>query len=400
MISSTKPWPIRFFSNFMVFLYYINFKIGASMTKPLTFDTNHHANILIVGVQTHLNTTKNIASYFEEFKNLVHSNGLEYEHEYFTKIRSIDPGYFLTKGKLEELIKICQEKNIEEVIFSEPLSAMQERNLSTVLNAQVFDRTQLILEIFEKGAASAEGKTQVGLAMLQHWKSRLAGKGKNMSQQAGSIGTRGPGETQKEKETQHIEHLMVKLRRDLEQLSKIRDTQRKKRLSLNIPHVCLIGYTNAGKSSILNALTHSDVLAEDKLFATLDTTTRELYIDSKKKGIISDTVGFIQQLPHNLIEAFKSTLSELQYAHLLLEVVDISDPNWESHIAVVRQILDELEIEKPLLYVFNKADKVTEIPVNTMRYEPHVVISTLTPEGIEPLIEYLRTWNIQAPKKA
>ncbi len=315
---------------------------------------------------------------------------------YFTKIRTIDPAYFLTKGKVEDLKKLCDEGTIEEVIISEPISAQQERNLSELLNLRVFDRTQLILEIFEKGAQSAEGKTQVELAMLQYRKSRLAGRGVHMSQQAGRIGTRGPGETQKEKELQHIEHRMVKLRRDLEQLGKTRDTQRKWRQETRIPQISLVGYTNAGKSTILNLLTKSDVLAEDRLFATLDTTTRMLIVDGKKKGVISDTVGFIQQLPHHLIEAFKSTLSELKYAHLLLQVVDISDPNWQSHIQVVMEVLKELDIDKPMLYVFNKADRLAPgelIEYKLARYEPHVLVSALSKEGIAPLLDFIREWQ-------
>ena len=363
--------------------------------------TRQQAKTLIVGIQTPQNFSKNIESYFDEFKNLVRSNGVNPDHEVYIKLRQIDPAYFITKGKLDDLMKLCDQEDIEEVIFSEPLLVQQERNLSDMLHARVFDRTKLILEIFEKGANSAEGKTQVAIAMLQHRKSRLAGHGHSMSQQAGSIGTRGPGETQKEKETQHIEHLMNKLRRDLVQLRKVRDTQRKQRMSSNTNQVCLIGYTNAGKSSIINALTHSNVSAADRLFETLDTTTRELYIDGKKIGVISDTVGFIQQLPHNLIEAFKSTLTELQHAHLLLNVVDISDPNWESHIAVVNSILEELSVDKPILYVFNKADKVADFTIidqHIAKYQPHVTISTLSPAGIEPLINFLRNWHPESKK--
>lgn len=351
---------------------------------------------LIVGIHAPYNHTKNIESYFEEFRNLVRSNGITPSQEVYLKIRSIDPGYFVTKGKLDELIDICTKEHIEEIIISEPLSPQQERNLNEILNTRVFDRTHLILEIFEKGAHSAEGKIQVALAMLKHQKSRLAGRGHAMSQQAGSIGTRGPGETQKEKETQHLEHLMVKLRRDLERLAKVRETQRKSRLAKQIPHICLIGYTNAGKSSALNALTHSHVSAADKLFETLDTTTRELYIDGKKVGVISDTVGFIQQLPHHLIEAFKSTLDELRYAHLLLEIVDISDPNWESHIQVVQDVLTELDIDTPLVYVFNKIDKITDhqqLEQMTKKYQPHFFISTRSQPGMQPLIDYLKNWK-------
>jgi GTP-binding protein HflX len=363
------------------------------MIKKTPVTTSIYPKTLIVGIHVPTNFMKSNESYFEEFKNLVRSNGIEADHELFIKLREIDPGYFITKGKLEEIQNLCKKENIEEVIISEPLSVQQERNLQQLLQAKVFDRTQLILEIFQKGAHSAEGKIQVELAMLQHQKGRLAGRGIYMSQQAGSIGTRGPGETQKEKETQHIEHLMIKLRRNLEKLEKVRQTQRKQRLENQIPQVCLIGYTNAGKSSILNALTHSQVSAADRLFETLDTTTRELYINGKKIGVISDTVGFIQQLPHHLIEAFKSTLTELQYAHLLLLVVDSADPNWESQIKVVHDVLEELEVSKPLLYVFNKIDKVGDLDFferQAEKYSPRIFISTLTEEGLQPLIAFLQ----------
>jgi GTP-binding protein HflX len=364
--------------------------------KPEATFTETHPRTLLVGIHAPYNQTKDIQSYYDEFINLVISNGLEYDLTFFTKIRLIDSAYFLTKGKVEELKELCDRENIEEVILSEPISAQQERNLSEFLNVKVFDRTQLILEIFEKGAQSAEGKTQIELALFEHRKSRLAGRGIHMSQQQGRIGGRGPGETQKEKEIQHIEHRMIKLRRDLERLAQTRETQRKRRLGTKIPQISLVGYTNAGKSTILNLLTKSSVLAEDRLFATLDTTTRELIIDAKKKGVISDTVGFIQQLPHNLIEAFKSTLTELTYSHLLLQVVDISDSNWQAHIQVVLEVLKELDIDKPMLYVFNKADRLPEgelIGYKIARYEPHVVVSALSKEGIAPLVEFIREWE-------
>lgn len=364
--------------------------------KPVEMPTITHPKTLLVGIHSPYNMTKNIQSYYDEFVSLVKSNGIEFDETYFTRLRSIDPAYFLTKGKVEELVELVKKHNIEEVIFSEPLSPQQERNLSELLHCKVFDRTQLILEIFEKGAQSAEGKTQVELAMLQHRKSRLAGRGIHMSQQAGRIGTRGPGETAKEKEMQHIERSMIKLKKELVQLAKTRETQRKQRLESHIPQISLVGYTNAGKSTILNALTKSHVLAADRPFATLDTTTRELYIDHQKKGLISDTVGFIQQLPHHLIEAFKSTLTELRYSHLLLHVIDIADPNWESHIQVVMEVLKELEIDKPMLYVFNKVDKLEnkDLLENALKkYQPQVFTSALSKEGLESLIEYLRTWE-------
>lgn len=365
--------------------------------------TQSHVKTLIIGVQAPYNKTSDINSYYQEFINLVTTNRTDYDEALFIKLREIDPGYFFTKGKLQEIKELCDEKEIEDVIISDPLTVQQERNLREFLNCKIFDRTRLILEIFEKSATSAEGKIQVAIAMLVFDKSRLAGQGIFLSQQAGKIGARGPGETLKERETQHIENALLKLKKQLAILARARETQRKKRLSSTLPLFCLIGYTNAGKSTLLNALTKSSVLAEDKLFATLDTTTRELYINGTKKGLVSDTVGFIQQLPHQLIEAFKSTLSELHYADLLLHVIDISDPNWREQIQVVQGILGELEVDQEMLYVFNKADKVAHpetLEESLYPYQPHVTISALTKKGIEPLITYLSHWQKSTSKNS
>lgn len=363
-----------------------------------TVETVEFPNVMIIGVQTPDNTLQDIESYYEEFRNLVDSCGVIATTEHYVKLRSIDTAYFFTKGKLHDLHAICKAEKIEHIIISEQLSNQQIRNLKKFLGAKVFDRTELILEIFDRGAQSAEGKLQVAIAMLKHKKARLAGKGIHLSQQSGQLGTRGPGETQKEVESRHIEQMMIKARRDLKQLEKVRATQRKQRQRRGIPHISLIGYTNAGKSTILNALTKSDVLAEDKLFATLDTTTRELFVNKVKKGVISDTVGFIQQLPHKLIEAFKSTLTELAYADLLLHVIDVSDSNWPQHIDVVHEILDDLEVDKPMLYVFNKADMLSIEEVGLMqgyleKYRPAVLVSALNKKGLEPLTDFLAAWQ-------
>lgn len=367
------------------------------MTKQSQSIDVYRPKVLVVGVEAPYNRTPNIDSYFSEFLNLVASNGVVYDEALFIKLRSLESATFFTKGKLEEISKVCEEKKIDEVIISEPLTPLQERNLNDVLNATVFDRTRLILEIFEKAALTAEGKTQVAIAMLQHKKSRLAGRGVFMSQQSGVIGGRGLGETAKERETRHIENQVLKLQRDLEKFQQSRAVQRKQRLARSVPMLCLVGYTNAGKSTILNALTKSSVLAEDRPFATLDTTTRELYINNKKKGVISDTVGFIQMLPPRLIDAFKSTLSELQYADLLLEVVDISDPNWESHIKIVAEILNDLGVQQEILYVFNKMDKVENLDALSgamSQYLPNVLISANDKKGITELVDFLDGWEL------
>jgi len=365
------------------------------MKKQAT-TTTIYPKTLLLGVQTPTNHAINKESYFEEFHNLAKTNGVKNTLEFNIKLREIDPGFFLTKGKRDEVKKFCDEHEIEQIIISEALSARQVGNLVELLDCNIFDRTELILEIFEKSAHTAEGKMQVAIARLQHKKSRLAGKGIHFGQQCGSIGVRGGfGETAKEKETRHIELGILQLKKHLKKMHRSRETQRKQRLSNSDFNLCLIGYTNAGKSTILNALTNSSVLAEDKLFATLDTTTRTLFINGIKKGLISDTVGFIQQLPTRLIEAFKSTLSELNYAHLLLHVVDISDQGWENHIRVVHAILEDLSIETPMLYVFNKADKCdTTLLIGALeKYQPYVIVSSLDRKGLNPLIEYLQDWQ-------
>ena len=353
---------------------------------------------LIVGVKAPYNKTTNTESYFDEFRNLVKTNRVTYDAELFFNLRSIDSGFFFTKGKLEELKEFCDKEKVDEVIISEPLSPKQERNLKEILNVDgVYDRTNLILDIFEKAAKTTAGKLQVAIAQLKHNKSRLAGKGIHLAQQRGGIGIKGGiGETLKERQRRLIDDEIQKLKKQLDKFHQARETQRKLRIGAQTPHICLIGYTNAGKSTILNALTKADVLAEDKLFATLDTTTRKLWIQGETRGVISDTVGFIQLLPHHLVDAFKSTLSELEYADLLLHVVDISDPNWESQIQVVHEILQDLDVDKDMLYVFNKADKVTnleELQTRLAQYQPHVVVSAVQKDGLKPLRSFLYNWK-------
>lgn len=368
-------------------------------TKQLYDPSSEHPKTLIVGAYTQSNEIGNEEYYYEEFLSLVNTLGLPYDEVYNMKLRTTDNNMFLTKGKLDELKKICDEKEIEYVVFSALLNPLQERNLETALGARVSDRENLILEIFKKSAHSSEGKIQVEMAEIDYLKTRIIGRGKELAQQAGIIGTKGPGETAKEELKRHFAEKLRQAKKRLDVLEKSREVQRKKRISSKVPLICIIGYTNAGKSSLINILTKSEVLAEDKLFATLDTTTRELFVDGKKKALISDTVGFISQLPHNLIAAFKSTLDELHYAQVLLHVVDISNPAWKSQIHVVRKTLQELDVPQPMIYVFNKIDRLSleereQLASHVIEYQPQVFIHTLSKEGIAPLIELLRAYRL------
>jgi len=364
------------------------------MAKAQNVSTGNDVKVLLIGVQAPDNHTKDIQSYHQEFINLAETLGVHNYATMFIKLRSYDNKYFFTQGKLEEIKAFYDACDATEIIISEQLNGQQERNLQDYLECRIFDRTRLILSIFEKAAISAAGKLQVEIAQLELLKTRLAGHGIHLEQQAGTIGVKGPGETLKEETSRQLEQLILTAKRKIAHLDKIRDTQRKRRLNHEVSQACLIGYTNAGKSSILNMLTNSDVLAEDKLFATLDTTTRQLFINHKKCGLISDTVGFIQNLPHQLIDAFKSTLSELQYANLLLHVVDIADSNWKSHIKVVLTTLKELKVDKEMLFVFNKSDLLTPEELqsridNFDFFGPYVVVNSLSKEGLEPLTNYI-----------
>ncbi len=368
------------------------------MAKGELIGTSYYTKTLLIGVHAPNNKTGDIESYYQEFLNLARTYGVQDYEFHAVKLREIDSRNFFTKGKLEEIKEIFDQSNAQEVIISDPLTPQQERNLQDLFNCPILDRTRLILAIFEKSAVTAEGKTQVEIAKLYFEKTRLAGHGVHLEQQAGAIGLKGPGETLKEKMTRLIKRQVHILKQKLEKLERVRDAQRKQRLVQNIPQICLVGYTNSGKSSILNILTHSDVLAKDQLFATLDSTTRQLFVESKKVGVLSDTVGFIQNLPPQLIDAFKSTLAEASNADLLLLVTDIADSNWKSHINTVLETLEELNIEKDILFVFNKSDKIEPEELQKRItdfgfFGPYVITNTLSKDGIAPLKKYLSTWK-------
>lgn len=329
------------------------------------------AKVLIVCLLTPLNKRISPESYFDEFKQLVRTNFVVPVVEYFTKLREIDSSTYLTKGKLEEIKKICLDNEIEEVIFSEKLSPHQEMKLEEALQCTIYDRTHLILEIFEKQAQTEEAKLQVEIAFLEHKKTRVAGKGLGMSQQFGRFGVvSGAGETQKELDLRHIDHLLVRLRKEIKNLQAHKMRQRKERLKNNIFGIALVGYTNAGKSTLFNTLTKEAVFAEDKLFATLTTTTRELFLDEhlKNKAVLSDTVGFIQNLPHELIASFHSTLEDLKYSNVLIHVIDISHKSWQQQKITVEETIKLLGLQdKKIIEVYNKIDLIEDSTLDTYK---------------------------------
>ena len=267
---------------------------------------------------------------------------------------------YIGEGKLNELAEICKNNNADKVVFDCELSPAQIKNIENVTETDVIDRSMLILDIFALHAVTAEGKLQVELAQLKYTAPRLMGKGKDMSRLGGGIGTRGPGESKLEIDRRRLASRVAMLRHELEELEKNRLITRAQRDKSGIPKACIAGYTNAGKSTLLNLLTGAGILAEDKLFATLDPTTRKFELPSGIKMLITDTVGFIKKLPHHLVHAFKSTLEETVYCDFLIIVVDASDDECLEHIAVTDSILESLGAnDKPKLYVFNKSDLAT-----------------------------------------
>jgi len=306
-----------------------------------------------------------------------------------------DLKYFIGTGKLEELVQLVKQTGANLVIFDNDLHPSQERNLEEVLGIKVINRTELILDIFAQHAHSHEGRLQVELAQNQFMMTRLSGKGALLSRLGGGIGTRGPGETKLEQDKRKLRYRISLLKEDIEKIRKSRVTKRSARISSGIKNLSLIGYTNAGKSTLLNVLTKSNVLAQDKLFATLDTTTRKLYISPDKSVLISDTVGFIQKLPHQLIDAFKATLEEVTDSDILLHVVDASSPDMEKQMDAVYGVLEEIgAISKPIITVFNKMDLVKiSIPEDILKkYKPNVEISARDKNGLDKLKSCIETF--------
>ena len=298
----------------------------------------------------------------DELEELAHTAGAEVFAKLIQKRDRPDNATYIGEGKLWELKNICDSNDIDLLIFDGELTPSQQRNIENFTDVRVIDRTMLILDIFALNARTSEGKLQVELAQLKYSLPRLTGKGVEMSRLGGGIGTRGPGESKLESDRRHIHRRINALEDQLKTLSKRRMLLRERRKKNAVTTVAIVGYTNAGKSTLLNALTNAGVLAENKLFATLDPTARALKLPDGRTVLLVDTVGFISRLPHDLVEAFKSTLEEVIYADLILNICDASDVEFEDHLNVTRRVVSELgAADKPMLTVYNKCDKAPNL---------------------------------------
>ncbi|HSJ34877.1 MAG TPA: GTPase HflX [Acidimicrobiia bacterium] len=307
----------------------------------------------------------------------------------------IDAATYIGSGKAAELAQLTTALDIDVVVFDNPLTPAQQRNLQKVFHCDVVDREAVILDIFAENATSRQGALQVELALYRYNLPRLRGKGAQLSQQAGGIGAkRGPGETKLETDRRRIQARITRLTRELEDMGRVTATQRKARKRSALPHVALVGYTNAGKSTLLNQLTDANVLTQDRLFSTLDSTVRKLDLPSGPPAVISDTVGFVRRLPHHLVEAFRSTLIEAREADLLLHVVDAADPDLSGQIAAVREVLTEIEANRiPEHMVFNKIDLLDQTTLIRIRnlYPDASFVSASTGEGLDELVAAITT---------
>ncbi len=333
----------------------------------------------------------NVEDSLDELAELVLTAGGETVGRLIQNKDAVENATYLGSGKCEELRELCEATGATCACCDDELSPMQLKNLTDLLNIKVLDRTAVILDIFAGRAKTREGKLQVELAQLKYRSQRLMGMGSILSRQGGGIGTRGPGETKLEVDRRVIRNRIAQLNHELAEVAAHRDLLRKQRMESHIPVVAIVGYTNAGKSTLLNSLTDAGVLEEDKLFATLDPTARNYKLATGQEIVLTDTVGFIKKLPHHLVNAFESTLAEAKYADVLLHVVDLSNPQAPDQILTVYETLRKLEIKnKPILTAFNKIDKLEELPVvKDLNCDKSVKISARTQEGFEELANTL-----------
>jgi GTP-binding protein HflX len=333
-------------------------------------------------------STWEIEQSLNELSELAATVGVETLGRVVQKRPQPDPKYYLGEGKVMEVVALANETGANLVIFDDELEPGQLRNLEKITDLPILDRTQLILDIFATRARTSEGKLQVELAQLTYLLPRLRGAVENLSRLGGGIGTRGPGETKLETDRRRIKNRISELREDLKDVKRHRELLRKNRQINQIPSGALVGYTNAGKSTLLNMLTGSDILAEDKLFATLDPTTRRMELPSGREVLLSDTVGFIRKLPHTLIAAFRATLEEVVYSDFLIHVVDLSNPHYEAQILAVEDVLTELDsMAKPVILVYNKIDLVEGTDYLITRDKDSVFISARNRAGLDVLME-------------
>ncbi|CUH94267.1 hypothetical protein P22_0333 [Propionispora sp. 2/2-37] len=331
----------------------------------------------------------------QELAQLAETAGAVVVGQTWQKRERPDSTFFVGKGKLREISLLCQQCHANLILFDDELLPSQQRNIEQELGVKVLDRTALILDIFAQRARSHEGKLQVELAQLKYSLPRLSGQGLSLSRLGGGIGTRGPGETKLEVDRRRIRSRISTIEEEIDTIRAQRSLHRAKRQESRVPMVALVGYTNAGKSTLLNRLTAAKVMVEDKLFATLDPTTRRFPLNNGREILLTDTVGFIQKLPHQLIAAFRATLEEISYASLLLHVVDGSSTLYQEQSTAVMQVLQELQLrDKPLLTVFNKIDKIdnSHVVERLLREENSIAVSALNNTGIDTLVETIESF--------
>lgn len=352
------------------------------------YDTNKEAErVILAGVCT--SAQEDTAASLDELEDLAKTAGAVCAGRIIQNRDSIHPGTYLGRGKLDELAALLDRTQADAVICDDELSPAQIKNMEEALQTKIVDRTLLILDIFAAHASTSEGKIQVELAQLEYRASRLIGLRSSLSRLGGGIGTRGPGEKKLEMDRRLIRDRIAQLHRELEAVKKQRQVLRSQRSKSSVPVAAIVGYTNAGKSTLLNHLTEACVLEADKLFATLDPTTRGLSLPSGQELLLTDTVGFIKKLPHHLIDAFRSTLEEAKYADILLHVVDSSNPQMDEQMHVVYETLRQLGVnDKPVITLFNKQDKLTEpVILRDFQADKTLSISAKKEEGLDRLLE-------------